>query len=96
MSELNNRYLLETEHFFYNNNSNVPPETPCHDSKSQTRLFRFEIFPGSKMFCNKPTPLHTTQYPDLFITYKEGFNMRTGKRNPLQLPEEEQYYKLST
>ena len=47
-----------------------------------------------KCFAKKPTPLHTTQYPDLFITYKEGFNMRTGKRNPLQLPEEEQYYKL--
>ena len=54
-------------------------DTPYHDTKSQTRLSRFEIFPESKMFCNKPTPLHLTQYPDLFITYKEGFNMQTGK-----------------
>ena len=48
------------------------------------------------MFCNKPTPLYATQYPDLFITYKEGFDMHTGKRNPLQLPQNEQYNQLTT
>ena len=48
------------------------------------------------MFCNKPTPLYTTQYPDLFITYNEGFNMHTGKPNPLQLPQNEQYDQLTT
>ena len=96
MSKLNNRYWFETEHLFYYNNSNIPSETPYRDSKSQIRLSRFEIFPENKMFCNKPTPLYTTQYPDLFITYKEGFNTHTGKRNPLQLPEDEQNDKLST
>ena len=64
--------------------------------KSQTRLSRFEIFPENKMFCNKPTPLHLTQYPDLFVTYTEGFNMQTGKPNPLQLPQDEQYNQLTT
>ena len=48
------------------------------------------------MFCNKPTPLHLTQYPDLFVTYTEGFNMQTGKPNPLQLPQDEQYNQLTT
>ena len=43
----------------------------------------------------KPTPLYTTQYPDLFITYKEGFKIHIGKRNPFQLPESEQYNKLT-
>ena len=41
-------------------------------------------------------PSYTTQYPDLFITYNEGFNMHTRKSNRLQLPEDEHYYKLST
>ena len=41
------------------------------------------------MFCNKPTPLYLTQYPDLFITYKEGFTMHTGKPIRLQLPQNE-------
>ena len=48
------------------------------------------------MFCNKPTRLYTIQYPELVITYEEGFNMQTGERNPLQSPEDEQYDKLST
>ena len=96
MSKLNNRYWLETEHFFNNHSSTTSTDTPYHDTKSQTRLSRFEIFPENKMFCNKPTPLHLTQYPDLFITYKEGFNMQTGKPNPLQLPQNEQYNQLTT
>ena len=50
----------------------------------------------TKSFCNNPTPLYTTQKLDLFITYKEDFNMHTGKRNPLQLPGDEQYNKLTT
>ena len=89
MSKLNNRYWLETEHFFNNHFSTTSSDTPYHDTKSQTRLFRFEIFYENEMFCNKPTFLYITQYPDLFITYKEGFNMHTGKPNPLQLPQNE-------
>ena len=60
------------------------------------RSSHFDIYPESKMFCNKPTPLWTTHYFDLFVTYEEGFNMHTGKFNPLQLLEDEQYTKLST
>ena len=80
----------------HNNNSHILSETLYYDSKSQTGLFRFKIFPESKRFCNKPTPLYSTQYPDPFITYNEGLNMHTGKHNPLQLPEDEQYTTLST
>ena len=57
MSELNNRYCLETQHFLKTNNCNIPSETPHQDYKFQTGLSRFEIFPGNKKFCNKPTPL---------------------------------------
>ena len=96
MSKLNNSYWLETEHYFKTIVFSIPSKTPYHDSKSQTRHSLFEIFPENKMFCNKSTPFNTTQYSDLFITYKEEFNMHTGKLNPLQLPEDEQYDKLST
>ena len=68
MTKLNNRCWLETEHFLNYNKSQISSETPYHDSKPQTRLSRFENFPESKMFCNNPTPLYTTQNPDLFIT----------------------------
>ena len=52
------------------------------------------MFLGRKI--NKPTPLCTSQNPDLFFTYTEGFNTHTGNRNPLQLPEDEPYTQLST
>ena len=93
MSKLNNRYWLETKHVF-SHISTTPSDTPHHYTKSQARLSRFEIFPQSKMFCIQPTPQYTTQYPDLFITHEEGFIMHTGKRNPLQLPQKEQYSQL--
>ena len=96
ISKLNNRYWLEIEHFFSNHTSTTSSDTPYHDTKSQTRLSCFEIFPENKMFCNKPTPLYINQYLDLFITYKEGFNMHTGNQNPLQLHQNEQYNQLTT
>ena len=69
---------LKPNTFLSNRTSTTSSDTPYHDTESQFRLSRVEIFPESKMFCNKPTPLYTTQNPDLFITYKESFNMHTG------------------
>ena len=48
------------------------------------------------MQCNKPTPLHNAQYPDLFFSYKDGFNLNTGKRNPLHLPEDDKIIQYSS
>ena len=64
--------------------------------RMQTRPSRFEMYPEQKTFCNKPTPLHTTQYADLFISYKEGCNLKTGKSNPLHLPEDDQFIQYSS
>ena len=62
----------------------------------KTRFSRLETLSESKRFCKKPILLQTTKYPDLFITYKERFNMHTGQRNPLHLSGEEHYGRLST
>ena len=40
--------------------------------------------------------MYTTQDPHLSITYKNGLKMHCGHRNHLQLPENEQYDRLST
>ena len=45
-------------------------------------LSRFEVFPNAQTFRGKPEPLHSTQYPDHFVTYTEEFNMHTGQPNP--------------
>ena len=48
------------------------------------------------MFCTKLTPLYTAQNTDLFNKYKDGLSKHTDKRYPIQLPEDEQYDRLST
>ena len=94
MSKIGNRYRLETERFFNESyNTHIPPSDTNSD---KNRLSRFEIYPEQRTFCNKPTPLHTTQYPDLFISYKEGFNLNTGKRIPLHLPKDDQFIRYSS
>ena len=94
MYKTGNRYWLETERFF-NEFYNTQTHLSDAKSKDKPRLSRFEIYPEQRTFGNKPTPFHTTQYPDLFISYKEGFNLNTGKRNPLHLPEDDQFIRYS-
>ena len=39
------------------------------------------------IFCEKATQRHLTQYLDLFVTYREGFNMNTGNRIAIVIDE---------
>ena len=83
MSEINDRYCLETEQSFdepYVPHT-LPPKYITIEYEDCTS--RFENLPDSQAFCNKLTPLYISQYPDLFVTYMEVFDMFTGKRNPL-------------
>ena len=77
MTKNGKRYWLETDHFFNESfTTNFPPKS---ESNKNSRLSRFEIYPSQKSFCNNPTLLYTTQYPDIFVHYTEGFNFNTGK-----------------
>ena len=58
-----------------------PLSIPSKISLCTNRLSRFEVYPTSQTFCGKPDPLYSTQYSDLFVTYTNGFNMRTGQPN---------------
>ena len=70
MTKIGKRYWLETEHFFNESyNTNTSPDLKTKDI---SRLSQFKIYAAQKAFCNKPSLLHTTQYPDLFVSYKEG------------------------
>ena len=97
MPKLINRYLLETDDF--SNNTRKNPENNCKGILPTVFLYtisplgttspissRLEIF--SKItFCEKPTQMHTTQYLDLFVNDCGGFNMNTGKKNPIVVHE---------
>ena len=45
-------------------------------------LYRLKFLPRNLLSVKKPTQMQKTQYPDLFVIYREGFNMRTGHKNP--------------
>merc|ERR1712122_415044 len=85
------RSFLITFPLFFTTNS--PAKS---NSNKKSRLSRFEIYPSQKSFCNNPTLLYTTQYPDLFVSYTEGFNFNTGERNPSVLPQNEQFNHYSS
>ena len=55
-----------------------PPHTQNPNNPS---LSRFEVFLNAQTFCGKPDPLYSTQYSDIFVTYTNGFNMKTGQPN---------------
>ena len=94
MSKLKSCFWLPTEYFLNNINTNVPPGTLCHDSETQTRLSCSEISCENNFTIN----LHLHRLLKtlfLFISNKEGFNKHTDERNPLQLPEDDHYIRLS-
>ena len=58
---------------------------PHTETPHKSSLSRLEVFPNAHTFCEKPEPLYSTQYSDLFVTYTEGFNMHTGQPNPTSI-----------
>ena len=56
----------------------------------------WKSFPKGKYFAIILQPYIVLKNRDFFITYKEGFNLHTVKRNLLQLPEDEHCTRIST
>ena len=44
-------------------------------------LSRFELFPHALTFCDKTNPVYSAHYFDVFVTYKEGFNILLDNQN---------------
>ena len=95
MTEIDDRYWMETESFVHSSllnkadtssrikGTSFPYFRAPHTQNPLNRsLSCFELFPHTQAFCGKPEPLYTTQYSDLFVTSQEGFNMHTGQPNP--------------
>ena len=95
MTKIEDRYWIETDFFVHssipkkpaNNNgfkcTSYPYVHAPHAQNPQNPgVSRLEVFPNAQTFCGKPETLYSTPYPDLFVTYTEGFNMHTGQPNP--------------
>ena len=101
MKKIEDRYWIETSSCVHSSHSTKPDATSVikdtahpyvHASHTQNpnnpSLSRFKVFPNAQTFCGKPDPLYSTQYPDLFVTYTDGFNMPTGQPNPHSMVDE--------
>ena len=104
LSKLNNRFWLETDDFTGKNTEKIsksilPTVVPFANSPLGTTTpfySRLEFFPQKNTFCKKPTKDHTTQqYPDLLVTFREGFNMNTGNKNPVVFDEKPSFSQTS-
>ena len=94
MTRMKNRYWIETDTFIETSNITQKlqtegiqgtryPNVKTPQSKvSNPSLSRFEIYPIAQTFCGKPEPLFSTQYDDIFVTYLDGFDMKTGLPKP--------------
>ena len=45
----------------------------------ENKLARFQIHQETEFACKYKNPLHKTQYSELLVEYKKGFDMTTGK-----------------
>ena len=52
------------------------------------KLYRLKFVPRNLPSVKKPTQMQKTQYPDLFVIYREGFYMKTGNKNPIVVVED--------
>ena len=95
MTKIDDRYWIGTESFIHsshltkhNTTSGIKGTSypyihaPHTQNPHNPSLSRFEIIPNAQTFCDKPEPLYSTQYSDLFVTYTNGFKMHTGQPNP--------------
>ena len=97
MSNLNTRFCLETNNFFEmteKNNEKIergkkPTVFPSTNSPLGSRIptpSRLETF-SKKLSAKRPTKLHTTQSPNLFVTHCEDLVWKTGSENPIIVDE---------
>ena len=94
MTRITDRYWIETDTFVETSKitqkfqtegirgTKVPYVKTPQSTVENPSLSRFEIYPIAQTFCEKPDPLYSTQYEDIFVTYLDGFDMNTGQPRP--------------
>ena len=93
-TRVKDRYWIETNNFIESSNitqnlqnegikgtKNPNVKTP-HSTVDNPSFSRFEIYTIAQTFCEKPEPLYSTQYDDIFVTCLDGFDMNNGQPRP--------------
>ena len=81
MIKLHQKYFIESIPY-----DNVNPEKMLQNNNRynnisgiENKLTRFQIYPETELACKYKTPLYKTQYSEILVEYKKGFEMNTGK-----------------
>ena len=53
----------------------------------ENKLTRFQIYQETEIACKYRNPLYKTQYSEILVEYEKGFDMTTGKKNLILMPQ---------
>ena len=82
MTRIEDRYWIETDNFIESSNitqnlqtdgiqgTKYPNVSIPQSTVENPSLSRVEIYPIAETFCGKPEPLCSTQYEDIFVTFR--------------------------
>ena len=101
MSELDNLYCLETDHFFDSSGENTRKITmgilpTVFSQKSHYWGLLLPLSEDWKFSRKKTTQMQPTLYLDFFVTYREIFNMSTENENSIVVDEVLSFSQQST
>ena len=100
MSQLETRFWLETDGFFISTGENTEktrPTAKCISlsyfttGSNYSKSIETENFQTKNTFCKKPIQMHTTQNPNLLVSYREIFIASTGKKTSLVVDEDSSF-----
>ena len=79
MIKFHENYFIESIPYEHVN----PFEKISNDFKNshdiENKLTRFQIYQETEFACKYANPLYKTQYSEILVEYKQGFDMTTGK-----------------
>ena len=83
MIKFHQKYFIESIPFEEVNpdqiRSNNAKFRNLHDIEN--KLTRFQIYPETELACKYKKPIYKTQYSEILVEYKHGFDMNTGHLN---------------
>ena len=80
MSKFHQKYFIESIPFEEVN----PDQFRINNNKFrnlhniENKLTRFQLYPETELACKYKKPIYKTQYSEILVEYKHGFDMNTG------------------
>ena len=79
MIKFHNKYFIESIPHEQVNPSHKRSNDFKNPHDIENKLTRFQIYQETEFACKYANPLYKTQYSEILVDYKHGFDMATGK-----------------